>query len=243
MVLVLLKCKIFTVTGNNTTDLEMNYRLYLVVNKNTFNFGDLTYSISGTSTHSYNLRIFYKETGEEQNNGQGKGFAGYVKIDSGSTLAYDALAEVDYTINTSNAKPSVFNGHITRDEVETIVFNNTNTIPTNVINSWDVSNKQNGSVMAYTLDEDNDGLYEAYIGQNGGVVANPNSKELFYAFSKLETLNLNNLDTSKVTNMYQMFASNTATEIKGLENFNTSKVTNTSSMFSESAATIGYART
>ncbi len=262
--------KVFTVTGNNTTDLEMNYRLYLVVNKNTFNFGDLTYSISGTSTnstdtliskanqpipgvqdvimgagifksktstHSYNLRIFYKETGENQNNGQGKGFAGYVKIDSGSTLAYDALATVSYTGYHLNAKPSAFNGPITREEVETIVFNNTNTIPTNAINSWDVSDKQNGSVMAYTLDEDNDGLYEVYIGQNGGVVANPNSKNLFEYFSKLETLNLNNLDTSKVTDMSRMFYGSKATTLD-LSNFNTSKVTNMSSMFDGSVATI-----
>ena len=179
--------KTFTVTGNNTTDLEMNYRLYLVVSRSTFNFGNLTYSISGTttnsidtliskdnqpipkmgqilmgagifksktSTHSYNLRIFYKETGENQNNGQGKNFSGYVGIDSGSTLAYDALIE---NKSTSAYNPA-FNGPIARNQVEKITFNNTNTVPSNAINSWDVSDKQNGSIMAYTLDEDNDGL-------------------------------------------------------------------------------------
>ena len=252
--------KTFTVTGNNTTDLEMNYRLYLVVNRNTFNFGDLTYSISGTatnstdtliskanqpiskagqilmgagifksktSTHSYNLRIFYKETGENQNNGQGKSFSGYVGIDSGSTLAYDALMEGNK--NTS-AYSLAFNGPIDRDEVETIIFNNTNAVPSNVINSWDVSDKQNGSVMAYTLDEDNDGLYEVYIGQNGGVVANPKSYGLFSYFSKLETLNLTNLDTSKVTDMSRMFFYNTAITLD-LSSFNTSNVTDMSYMF------------
>ncbi len=258
--------KTFTVTGNNTTDLEMNYRLYLVVNKNTFNFGDLTYSISGTatnladtliskanqpiprmgqvlmgagsfksktSTHSYNLRIFYKETGENQNNGQEAKFSAYVKIDSGSTLAYDALMESN---KNTYAYSLAFNGPISRKEVESVTFNNTNTIPSNAINSWDVSDKQNGSVMAYTLDEDNDGLYEVYIGQNGGVVANPNSSGLFSNFSKLETLNLNNLDTSKVTSMLGMFMSSEATTLD-LSNFDTSNVTNMSSMFWGSRAT------
>ena len=172
--------KVFTVTGNNTTDLEMNYRLYLVVYGSGFNFGDLTYSISGTSTnstdtliskanqpipkagqilmglgtfksktstHLYNLRIFYKETGENQNNGQEAKFSAYVKIDSGSTLAYDALTEVNTNTNTNS---SAFNGPISRDEVEKITFNNTNEVPSNAIASWDVSDKQNGSVMAYT---------------------------------------------------------------------------------------------
>ena len=257
--------KVFTVTGNNTTDLEMNYRLYLVVSSNGFNFGDLTYSISGTSTnladtliskanqlvpgvgqmsmgagifksktstHSYNLRIFYKETGENQNSGQGKGFAGYLKIDSGSILAYDALIEN----KTTNSSKLAFNGPITREEVEKVTFNNTNVVPSNVITSWDASDKQNGSVMAYTLDEDNDGLYEVYIGQNGGVIANSNSWYLFSNFSKLETLNLNNLNTSKVTNMSYMFSSSAVTSLD-LSSFDTSNVTSMSNMFSNSKAT------
>ncbi len=257
--------KTFTVTGNNTTKLEMNYRLYLFISKNTFNFGDLTYSISGTttnsadtliskdnqpmpsggqilmgagifksktSTHSYNLRIFYKETGDNQNNGQDKSFAGYVKIDSGSVHDYDALTNV-----SSDSKSPAFNGPIAREEVEEITFNNTNIVPSNALASWDASEKQNGSIMAYTLDEDNDDLYELYVGQIGGVVANPNSSSLFARFSKLKTLNLNNLDTTKVTNMSGMFAYNTATEIKGLDKFNTSNVTSMWQMFFYSKAT------
>ena len=258
--------KSFTVTGNNTTDLEMNYRLYLVVKNNGFNFGDLTYSISGTSTnstdtlinkanqpipkagqilmgagvfksktstHSYNLKIFYKETGENQNNGQGKSFSGYVKMDSGSTLAYDALMEGD---KNSNSNSSAFDGPIARTEIEEVTFNNTNTVPSNAINSWDVSDKQNGSVMAYTLDEDNDGLYEVYIGQNGGVVANPNSQYLFGSFFKLKIINLTNFDTSKVTDMSWMFYGSDATSLD-LSSFDTSNVTDMSYMFYSSAAT------
>ncbi len=258
--------KVFTVTGNNTTDLEMNYRLYLVVSNNAFNFGDLTYSISGTttnstdtliskanqsipklgqvimgigifksktSTHSYNLRIFYKETGENQNNGQSKNFAGYIKIDSGSSLAYDALMEGDKNLNSNS---SAFNGPIARTEIEEVTFNNTNVVPSNAIASWDASDKQNGSIMAYTLDEDNDGLYELYIGQNGGVVANPNSQYLFGNFFKLKIINLTNFDTSKVTDMSRMFYSSGATSLD-LSSFDTSKVTNMYQMFSGSSAT------
>ncbi len=96
--------------------------------------------------------------------------------------------------------------------------------------------------MAYTLDEDNDGLYEVYIGQNGEVVANPNSKDLFKGFSKLEYLNLNNLNTSNVTSMMNMFEGNTLTTLN-LSSFDTSKVTDMSYMFKNASATTGYART
>ena len=44
--------KEFTVTGNNTTDLEMEYNVYLMTSSNDFNLGDLTYSLSGTSTNA-----------------------------------------------------------------------------------------------------------------------------------------------------------------------------------------------
>ena len=42
--------KTFTVTGTNTTDLDMNYRVGLEVLSSGFNAGDLTYSITGSGT-------------------------------------------------------------------------------------------------------------------------------------------------------------------------------------------------
>lgn len=43
--------KKFTVTGNNSTDLDMQYRLLLYVDNNTFSY-PLTYSLTGTNTSS-----------------------------------------------------------------------------------------------------------------------------------------------------------------------------------------------
>ena len=37
--------------------------------------------------------------------------------------------------------------------------------------------------MAWYCDEDNDGLYELYIGQNDGVLADHNSSYAFYGFT------------------------------------------------------------
>lgn len=44
--------KVFTITGENSTELAMSYKIYLQTTSNSFNLGDLTYSISGTSTNS-----------------------------------------------------------------------------------------------------------------------------------------------------------------------------------------------
>lgn len=258
--------KTFTVTGENTTDLEMNYKIYLKTQSNGFNLGDLTYSLSGTSTnvddflsskenqqlpkngeiligsgtfkskaatHSYSLKIYYKETGENQNNGQGKNYTGYVKIDTGSSINYNTL--INQTTDTSSTSLA-FNGPITRNEIETITFKSDVMIPSTALFTWDASEKQNGSVMAYTLDEDQDNLYELYIGQDKKVVLGSNAALLFANYNQTSTLDVSKLDTSNVTDMTAMFVGCNATEIKGLNTFNTSKVTNMTSMFAGSSA-------
>ncbi len=258
--------KEFTVTGNNSTELDMEYRIYLKTSSNGFNAGDLTYSISGTSTnsgdklvekanqplaktgelllgkgifksktatHSYNLRIFYKEKNVDQNNGQGKSFTGYVRIDNGSSLAYDTLV----TQTGSSSDLPAFNGPITRSEVKTITLTSSSKVPANAIASWDAGEKQDGTIMAYLLNKDENGLYDLYIGQDGKVVLGKNAAGLFSRYNQTSSLDLTNLDTSKVTDMSQMFSYNKATSIKGLENFDTSKVTDMSYMFQYSQAT------
>ena len=164
------------------------------------------------------------------------------------------------TANSTTSK--AFNGPITKEQVEKIVIKNTNEVPSNAIASWDVSVARNGSIMAYTLDEDNDNLYELYIGQEGGVIVGSNASNMFANYNNLESIDLTNLKTSKVTNMRYMFESSKATildlssfdtssvtdmsrmffasaamEIKGLDKFNTSNVTNMNNMFSRSNAT------
>ena len=44
--------KTFTLTGNNTTELNMHYEIFLVITKNDFNPGYLKYNLSGTNPSS-----------------------------------------------------------------------------------------------------------------------------------------------------------------------------------------------
>lgn len=110
--------KTFTVTGNNTTDLNMYYGISLVVDNNSFG-NYLSYTLTGTNTsnngnlipnttenqtifdgvetydlgvgsfnkatnavHTYSFKIFFLDTGEEQNYAQEANFASHLVINS-----------------------------------------------------------------------------------------------------------------------------------------------------------------
>ncbi len=124
---------------------------------------------------------------------------------------------------------------VTNLNIESITFTTTNEVPNNAIKSWDGSAQQNGSIMVWILDdENNDGGYELYIGQNGGVKANPNSSSLFYNFYYMKEIKgLENLDTSNVTNMNNMFYYCEYLTNLDLSSFKTSNVTDMSGMFNK----------
>ncbi|MCD7894554.1 MAG: DUF285 domain-containing protein [Erysipelotrichaceae bacterium] len=121
-------------------------------------------------------------------------------------------------------------------------------------NAWDVSDNQDGSVMAWV---NNDVLY---IAGNGGVYGNEDSSFLFSCYRNLESVDFNDcfytvdvkdmsrmffmcqslvsldlscFDTSNVTNMYAMF--HDCESLVGLDvsSFDTSNVTNMVLMFNE----------
>lgn len=125
--------------------------------------------------------------------------------------------------------------HINRSWFEKIEFVDNLNIPNNAVESFDVSFLDDGSVMAWYLDSDNNNRYELYIGANGKVKANPNSSYLFYKFVNVNEIDVTNLDTSKVTNMYNMFRNagdSSNFRIIGLDTWDISNVKNMHSMFS-----------
>ena len=147
-----------------------------------------------------------------------------------------------------------------REKITSIEILNNKSISSEAVQSWDVSERQDGSVMAWIVnDTENVGYYKLYIGGDGGVTANPNSGYLFSSLKSVKTIDLSNLDTSYVTDMNYMFDgmshlenitfgekfdTSNVTDMHGmfnwcvslksldLSNFNTSKVTNMNGMFS-----------
>ena len=146
----------------------------------------------------------------------------------------NCIVPVDYlmVVDTTNGETQkVFNSEITKSQVEKIITVSTNEVPVDVIESFDVTENQNGSIMAWYKDEDNNGLYELYIGQDGGVKANPDSTKLFNFYINVTIMDLSNLDTSNVTNMFVMFQRCEKLQNLDLSSFDTSKVTNMNAMF------------
>ena len=125
----------------------------------------------------------------------------------------------------------VFGKELSRSSFESITTLDSKQVSNNAIDSWDVSEKQNGSIMAWYTDSDNNGKYELYLGQDGGVVANPNSRFLFARFSALNSIDLSHLDVSHVVNMKGMFFSLQIPNLDLGSNFDTSNVTDMSYMF------------
>ena len=138
------------------------------------------------------------------------------------------------TVNSYNSS-NTFRANVARENFEKIITVDYLDIPSSAIDSWDCSAQYRNSVMCWYTDKDNDGKYELYIGQIGGVNANPNSSYAFYRFQNVEYIDLSNYNTSKTTNMSYMFndtghyANNM--KIVGLDDFDTSKVTNMTRMF------------
>ena len=189
-------------------------------------------SIDVGNTHTYTVTTYYNNLDIDQSADKGKSFSYTIEVGASVGTNDTLIAQND--TNSSTAK--VFNGPITKEQVESITFKDTNKVPSNAVASWDVSKAQNGNIMAYTLNEDSDDLYELYIGQEGGVTLSEDASYIFGYYSSLSSMDLTYLDTSNVTNMYRMFYNSSATTLD-LSSFDTSNVTNMDWMFYKSAAT------
>ena len=100
--------------------------------------------------------------------------------------------------------------------------------------SFDISAEENGSVMAYLVENSEpSGTYTAYIQGDGGFALGANGNNFFRGFSQLATIEgLEYLDTSNATELESFFRDCVNLESVNLSNFDTSKVTTFYNMFS-----------
>ena len=136
--------------------------------------------------------------------------------------------------STSTSATSTFLGSTkARNTIQSIVSESSNVVPSNAIESVDISSLKDGSVMLWYTDTDSNDLYEAHIGSsNGTIKLNTSGHYLFANLTKVESIDLSNFDASKVTNMSDMFYNCSSLTSLDVSNFDTSKVTNMSDMFS-----------
>lgn len=118
---------------------------------------------------------------------------------------------------------------IQRARIKTVAF--LDTLDGMPEDAWDVSAQGNKKVMAWVELRD-DGFYDLYIGGNGGVAANEDSRYLFLHYTYVEEIRMNgNFHTENATDMCWMFRGCKNLRSVDVSGFDTSKVTDMSSMF------------
>ena len=136
------------------------------------------------------------------------------------------------TTQPSSSSSTFLNTEVLRNQIESITIEKTNVVPNDAKYSKDISSKQDGSVMLWYTDKDNNSLYEISIGsENGSVEANTNGSGMFAYLDNVSTLDLSGLDTSNMTSMTYMFYNSTSLTNIDLSGFDTSKVVNMNNMF------------
>ena len=132
----------------------------------------------------------------------------------------------------SSSSSTFLNTEVLRNQIESITIEKNNIVPSDAKYSRDISSKQDGSVMLWYIDKDNNNLYEVSIGgENGMVKANTIGSGMFAYLDNVDTLDLTGLDTSNMTSMTYMFYNSNSLKSINLSNFNTSKLLYANNMF------------
>ena len=138
------------------------------------------------------------------------------------------------TTTPSSSSSTFLNTEVLRNQIESITIEKNNIVPSDAKYSKDISSKQDGSVMLWYTDKDNNSLYEVSIGgENGMVKANTIGSGMFSYLDNVDTLDLTGLDTSNMTSMSMMFYKSTSLKSIDVSGFDTSKVVNMNGMFWE----------
>ena len=167
-----------------------------------------------------------------------------------TSLTIDSNIEIETKISILENR-YIDDSHTERDfwlyseSIKTIKFEDSIREIDNYAYRYDVSEEKDGSVIAYLVTNiDDDSKYDLYIMANGPIIANPDSRNLFYKMEYVDEINnLSLLNTSLVTNMQSMFfgtgKNSTIFTLDLGDSFDTSNVTNMQSMFSST----GYSNT
>ena len=125
------------------------------------------------------------------------------------------------------SKNSVFGEKVPRKSICEIEFIKTNTTPNG---AWDISENRSKTIWAWIDITDSGRILK--VGSENGVYANPNCEGFFSGYSNVKRIKFNNLfDTSKVTNMKDMFVECGELEDVDTGRFDTSKVADMTCMF------------
>ena len=197
-------------------------------------------TMNASETTNYRLRMYVDENYNPQGDGGGLSFS--VKINAygktGQKMPVGSKMKAYMTqddLENYNEPSTDFHTYVYSSKITSITTKKDNIVPETATESWDISEAQDGSVMAYVeeagADKYGNSTYKLTIGGKGGIIANESMINYFYDFEEMTSIDLSALDTSEVTNMIGMFSGCWNLTSLDVSNFDTSKVTNMDSMF------------
>ena len=198
-----------------------------------------TGTMSTSETTNYRLRMYVDEDYNPQGDGGGLSFSvqinAYGKVKEAPTGSKMKAYMTKDDLYSERNPETDFHTDAYYSKTTSIITKKDNIVPETATESWDISEAQDGSVMAYVeetgTDEDGNSTYKVTIGGKGGIIANESMISYFKGFGKMTSVDLSSLDTSEVTDMSKMFSQCYALSSLDLSKFDTSQVTDMSNMF------------
>ncbi len=116
-----------------------------------------------------------------------------------------------------------------RTKITKIETKNYIVIPDNTIKSWDISKEQNNSVLAWIVDDGNEG-YKLTIAADGSIIVD-SGWCLFDGFTMVKEIDLSAFDTSRTTTLQAFCRNCKELEYINISSFDTKLVKDMSSLF------------
>ena len=206
------------------------------VQGDTIELTDNTEVVTGNIS-TYRLYIYIDGSMDNPNSMQNKTFK-FNLYGHGKDAIYN-----EYTMKrvySTSSTSSFWSSPIKVNQVKSITFTKKSEMPIDVPegNTMDVSSVANsGDVVMWWIENGTttDGtttLYDVYVGSKSlPVRANTSASFMFASLSNCESIDLTNLDTTKVTSMQSMFNGCSSLSSLDVSSFDTSNVTNMAQMF------------
>ena len=190
-----------------------------------------TDTMSSSETNKYRLRMYVDESYNPQGDGGDLSFS--VKVNVYGKVKEEPKGSKLKAYTTDVSWPSTdFHTRDYKSKTTSIVTKADNEVPTTAIESWDLSEAGDGSLMAYAEDDGTgNGTYKVTIGGKEGIIANESMVNYFSNFDAITSINLSALDTSKTTDMSGMFSGCSSLTSLDVSNFDTSNVIDMNTMF------------
>ena len=188
-------------------------------------------SLNVSESQSYVLKVWLQEAGVPQNEDQGLSLNFNIEV---STETKDVTTGIKSILRERDGSTSIENFYAHSATIQKIVIQNQLNPIESAEYSFDVSNDNDKSVMAYLTENTDGATHTLYLQGNTKIYLPEDASDLFRNFPVLTTIEgLEYLDVSECICFEAMFSDNLLLTSLSFDNWDSSKVTTMERMFDE----------